>query len=87
MVFTIIDENRKPIPTATMWVGSREFIADDEGRIVLPPVVDRVSRRAIISDGRSPDKSSFGTCASSIDSTAGMHLDRTQLQSGGQANC
>ena len=85
MVFTIIDENRKPIPTATMWVGAREFVADDQGRIVLPPVVDKVSRRAIISDGTIADQFSFNHLRERYRLEAGIQLDRTQLQSGGQA--
>ncbi len=85
MVFTIIDENRKPIPTATMWVGSREFVADDSGRIVLPPVVDQVSRRAIISDGSIAAQVKFQHLREQYRLSAGMHLDRTQLQSGGES--
>ncbi len=86
MVFTIIDENRKRVPTATMWVGSREFVADDEGRIVLPPVVDQVSRRAIISDGAIARQVKFRHLRERYRLAAGMHLDRTQLQSGGQSD-
>jgi hypothetical protein len=85
MVFTIVDENRKPIPTATMWVGAREFVADDQGRIVLPPVVDKVSRRAIISDGTIANQFTFDHLRERYRLEAGIQLDRTQLQSGGQA--
>lgn len=84
MVFTIIDENRQPIPTATMWVGSREFIADDEGRVTLPPVVDQVSRRAVISDGSIAAAVKFSHLQEQYRLSAGMHLDRSMLQSGGQ---
>ncbi len=85
MVFTVIDENRKPIPSATMWVGSREFVADDQGRIVLPPVVDVVTRRAILSDGEIADQVTFQHLQEAYRLEAGIHLDRTQLQSGGKA--
>ncbi len=85
MVFTIIDENRQPIASATMWVGAREFVADDQGRIVLPPVVDEVSRRAIISDGTIADQFTFNHLRERYRLEAGIQLDRTQLQSGGQA--
>jgi hypothetical protein len=85
MVFTIVDENRKPVPTASMLVGSREFVADDEGRVVLPPTVDRVSRRAIISDGKIAVQINFSHLAEEYTLQAGMHLDRTQLQSGTSA--
>ncbi len=59
MVFTVIDENRKPVPQAMLWVGGREFVADDQGRIGLPPVVDVVTRRAIVSDGEIADQVTF----------------------------
>ncbi len=85
MVFTIIDENRQPIPVATMLIGSREFVADDQGRIVVPPVANPVSRRAIISDGKISKSISFQHLREQYHLTAGMHLDRTQLQSGGNA--
>jgi hypothetical protein len=84
MVFTVIDENRRPIPTATMWVGSREFVADDRGRIVLPPVAEPVNRRAIVSDGRLANQVSFRHLQEAYRLAAGMHLDRAQLQSGGE---
>ena len=85
MIFTVIDENRRPIPAATMLVGSREFIADDQGQIVLPPVVDRVSRRAVLSDGTIAQPIEFKHLRETYTLSAGMHLDRTLLQSGGNA--
>lgn len=85
MVFTIVDEDRKPIRAATMLVGSREFVADDEGRIVLPPAAENVTRRAIISDGKISTEIRFAHLRESYTLTAGMHLDRTQLQSGAGA--
>lgn len=85
MVFTIVDENREPIPTATMWVGSREFVADDQGRIVLPPVVDEVTRRGVVSDGRIADQILFAHLREQYRLEAGMHIDRTLLQSGGES--
>lgn len=85
MVFTIIDENRNPIPAATMLVGSREFVSDDNGQIVLPPVANSVSRRAVISDGTISQQIKFSHLMESYNLIAGMHLDRSQLQSGGEA--
>ncbi|MFK8113209.1 MAG: hypothetical protein AB8B91_13455 [Rubripirellula sp.] len=84
MVFTIIDENRVPIPAATMLVGSREFIADDEGRISLPPLSSKTSRSAVISDGSIASKIKFQHLRERYELHAGMHLDRTSLQSGAE---
>ena len=85
MVFTIIDEDRKPIPSAKMIVGSREFTADKEGHIVLPPVVDQIRRRAIITDGVLAAQVSFDHLHESYELSVGMHLDRTLTQSGSEA--
>ena len=84
MVFTIIDENRKPIPGATMWLGSRQFIADDEGRITLLPVIAQDAKTAIISDGFIAAPLPFAHLQERYELTAGMHLDRSLLQSGGE---
>ncbi len=86
MVFTIIDENRTPIPAATMWVGSREFTADDQGRILIPPAADATSRTAVISDTAIADQIKFAHQRESYRLTAGMHIDRTQLQSGSETD-
>ncbi len=86
MVFTIVDENRKPIPVASMLVGSRKFVADDQGRILLPPVAENVQRRAMISDGKISRPITFRHLRESYRLTAGMHVDRTQLQSGGNVD-
>ena len=83
MLFTIVDEDRKPISGAKMFVGSQEFVADEKGRIGLPPVVDHVQRNAIITDGKLAERVSFKHLRESYQLTAAMHLDRTQLQSGG----
>ena len=83
MLFTIVDENRRPIPGATMLVGSQETVANEQGRIVLSPVKDSVARRAVISDGKIATQITFDHLEESYLLSAGMHIDRTQLQSGG----
>ena len=85
MQFTIVDENRSPLPKATMLVGSREFVADEKGRIVFPPVKDSVSRRAIISDGALSELVSFKHLQENYQLSASFHLDRSLVQSGSEA--
>ena len=85
MAWTIIDEHRTPIPTAVMIVGGREFVADDSGRVVLPPVAEATRRRAILSDGEIAESVAFEHLQERYSLSAGMDLDRTLLQSGGQA--
>ncbi|WP_145421790.1 hypothetical protein [Planctomycetes bacterium K23_9] len=83
MLFTIIDENQSPIAGATMLVGSQEFVADENGRIGLPPVANRVDRHATVSDGKIAKRIDFRHLKETYRLDAGMHVDRTQLQSGG----
>ncbi len=83
MQFTIVDENQKPIAGATMVVGAKEFVADEMGRIGLPPVADHVDRTAVISDGKISKPIKFHHLQETYRLDAGMHVDRTQLQSGG----
>ncbi|NNE01424.1 MAG: carboxypeptidase regulatory-like domain-containing protein [Pirellulaceae bacterium] len=83
MLFTIVNEDREPVPGATMLVGSHELVADEDGRIVLPPVANEVSRRAIISDGQVAQSIDFRHLRERYNLSAGMHIDRTVLQSGG----
>ncbi|MDB4338923.1 hypothetical protein OAA19_02315 [Rubripirellula sp.] len=84
MVFTIINEDRQAIPNAVMTVGERAFVADQDGRIVIPPVVDEVNRVAVISDGKIARRFEFAHLRESYSLEAGIHLDRTQFQSGGK---
>ncbi|MFG0261267.1 MAG: hypothetical protein ACF788_02630, partial [Novipirellula sp. JB048] len=85
MRFTIIDEHRHPVAEARMIVGGREFIADESGSITLPPFAEPTQRQAIISDAQLAEKISFSHLAEDYTLTAGMQLDRTQLQSGDNA--
>ena len=66
------------------WLGSRQFIADDKGRITLPPVTARDTKTAIISDGSIAAPLQFTHLQEQYELTAGMHLDRSLLQSGGE---
>ena len=84
-VFTIVDEERKPIADATMLVAGQELKADDKGRIVLPPVSQAVPRSAVIADGNIATKIRFKHLGESYQLSAGMHIDRTLLQTGGSA--
>ena len=85
MLFTIIDENRLPIAGARMLVGSREFVADEQGRLSLPPVVENVQRRAIVTDGKLAEQINFQHLRERYRLSAGMHVDRSLMQSGNVA--
>ena len=52
---------------------------------MLPPVVDQVNRKAIMSDGKIATPIRFRHLRENYELAAGMHLDRTLVQSGGTA--
>ncbi|QDT01679.1 hypothetical protein K227x_00460 [Rubripirellula lacrimiformis] len=83
--FTVFDENRDPIPQAAMWVGSREFLADDDGRIVIPPADRNRSRKVVITDNTLADSFTLVHREESYDLDAAIHIDQTLLQSGGNS--
>ena len=82
MSFTVIDENRKPIPGAVMWVGKQLFRADEQGKIVIPPVMKETQRHGVISDGKISNRFHFPHLEEKYSLQAGMHIDRTQMLSG-----
>ena len=85
MLFTIIDENEQVIPKATMLVAGQELVANEKGQVVLPPVNQNASRRAIISDGKVSRQITIQQPSEQYSLTAGMFIDRTLLQTGGNS--
>ncbi len=90
MTFTVIDENRTPIKTAKLWIGSRQFsadfAADDDGHIVIPLGTQTLTRKAIFSDGVLAESTMILHWAEKYELKAAMHIDRTLLRSGGQTD-
>ena len=88
LAFTVIDENRKPVSGASIWVGSQEFSADvessDNPRIVVPMGSADTTRHAVISDGVLAEAISMAQPRETYELDAAMHLDRTLLLSGAE---
>ncbi|TWU57970.1 hypothetical protein [Rubripirellula reticaptiva] len=90
MAFTVIDENRKPVSGATVWMGSQTFKADAdadvdaEGTILVPLASADTTRKVIISDGVLAESVTLLHPAETYELDAAMHLDRSILQSGGR---
>ncbi|MGB7329419.1 MAG: hypothetical protein WBD31_31355 [Rubripirellula sp.] len=88
MAFTVIDENRKPVSGATVWMGSKTFKPDadteTEGTILVPLGLENTTRKVIISDGELAESVTLLHPAEAYELDAAMHLDRSVLQSGGR---
>jgi len=78
-VFTVLDEDRKPVPDAAVWLGGREFRARD-GEIRVP-FSTRPGRQSILL--RAPDAlttvDAFEHRAEEYRFAAGFHVDRESL--------
>lgn len=82
MQFTVLDEQRKPVPSAKIFVGNQEFVANEQGRVFLPMVNQAVERKAIVSDGKIAKSFNFQHLAENYSLAAGFFVDQTLLQSG-----
>lgn len=77
-----VDENRKPVPAARFILTGREVVADNQGTILLPPSDTETTRKIVLSDGNIAVPVQVTQPAESYTLTAGMFLDRQQLQAG-----
>lgn len=85
MQMTVLNEQREVIPGAKLFIGAQSFSADDDGRITIPPVARAVTRVALLTDGEITTQVRFAHPQEEYELTAGMHIDRTLLQTGGDA--
>ncbi|MGV3482777.1 MAG: hypothetical protein ACO1RT_00010 [Planctomycetaceae bacterium] len=82
MRLTAMDENRKPIPSAKLGIASQELVANEQGRIEIPPLDQQVQRTAVLHDADLAIPITFPHVAESYSLHTAMYVDRQQLQSG-----
>ena len=84
-VFTILDEQNRPVTKATIWLAGHEYQSQDEGHIVIPYSA-RPGRQPIVisSDGFS-SLDHFQHAAEEYRLAAGIYVDREQLLQRSQA--
>ncbi|MGI9516927.1 MAG: hypothetical protein ACR2NP_07785, partial [Pirellulaceae bacterium] len=84
--FTVIDENRQPVPEATLWIAGRDFTPDDNGRIVVPFSAQPGRETVIMEHGGLSVRSSFNHLSENWDLRAGIYVDREALVKAGRAS-
>ncbi|WP_146518142.1 hypothetical protein [Stieleria varia] len=86
MQMTVLDENNRPIADAKLIIGSQELEGDDQGRISIAPIAQSVARTALLSDGKITTQVKFQHLVESYQLSAGMLIDRTMIQTGGETD-
>jgi hypothetical protein len=77
--FTVIDEQRKPVKNATIWLSGRAFTPGKDGRILVP-FSTRPGRQAIIvQQGEFSSRGEFIHAAEQYQLSAGFFVDREAL--------
>ncbi|MEW6746782.1 MAG: hypothetical protein AB1486_28915 [Planctomycetota bacterium] len=84
-VFTVLDEKRRPVNDATLWVGGREYEPDAEGRILVPFTTQTGFRPVVISRGGFSVLKTVYDCSEHYQLRAGLHVDRESLITGATA--
>jgi hypothetical protein len=85
-VFTVLDEARQPAPSARMLVAGREWTADEQGQIHLPPVDQALTRATVVMDDELAVPVLFMQIGESYSLDSAMVINREQLQTGQMAN-
>ncbi len=84
-VFTVLDEDLRPVRDASIWLGGREYPAERDGTITVP-FSERQGRQAILlRHGALTTLEAFDHRAETYAFTAGLYVDRESLVRGSEA--
>ena len=78
---TIIDENKKPVKDATLWLGGQEYKAGKDGIITIPYTSTPGRRPIVISSQGFSSLDVIDHLAESYQLQAGFHIDRESMLS------
>jgi hypothetical protein len=79
--FTILDEHNRLVKDASVWLSGREFVAGDDGTVVVPFTNDPREQSVVLCSGRFSSLASFRHESEAYQLLAGMHIDRESLLS------
>ena len=85
-VFTVMDEQNRKLPDATIWFAGREYAPDEKGEIVVPFSNSPTRQSIILSDGDYCTLDSFQHQAENYSLVAGIYVDRESLLQRKKAN-
>lgn len=80
-LLTIIDENKKTIKDATVWLGGQEYKADKDGSIIIPFSASPGQRPIVISSQGFSSLDTISHKPEAYQLQAGIHLDRESMLS------
>ncbi len=80
-IFTVIDEQRQPVPKATLWLAGTLYQPNDDGLIVTPFSNEPGSRPIILTLGNFSSLAHVDQQAENYAFTAGIYADREELLS------
>ncbi len=83
-VFAILDEERRLLPDASLWLGGREFRAED-GEIRVPFTTNPGRREILLRHGAVTTVEAFEHRSEQYEFAAGFHVDRECLLAGREA--
>jgi hypothetical protein len=83
---TIVDDANKLVPDATLWLGGQEYVAGENGKIVVPFSTSPGRRPIVLARGAFACLDYLDHRAESYSLIAGIHVDREQLLSRRVAN-
>ncbi len=85
-VFTVMDEQNRKLPDATIWFAGREYTPDDKGEIAVPFSNSPTRQSIILSHGDFCSLDSFQHQAENYSLVAGIYADRESLLQRKKAN-
>ena len=84
--FRILDGQNKPRPKATIWMTSKEYVAEKEDNVILIPYSNRPGSQSIVlRDGDFSTLDSFNHLSEQYQLSAGLLVDREALLRGAKA--
>lgn len=78
-VFTVLDQDRRPLPEATLWLGGREYRPDQDGVLRVPFSTSPGRVQFLMRHGAVTTLEAFQHQAESYSLVAGLYCDRESL--------
>ncbi len=78
-VFTVMDEQNRKLPDATVWFAGREYTPNDKGQIVVPFSNAPSQQKIVLAHGEFCSLDEFQHQSENYALAAGIHVDRESL--------
>ncbi|HVE41614.1 MAG TPA: hypothetical protein VNM14_17105 [Planctomycetota bacterium] len=78
-VFTVLDEDARPLKDASIWLGGREYVAEKDGTIAVPFSAQPARETILLRHGEQTSLDAFDHRAETYQFTAGLFVDRESL--------